>query len=82
MRASAVRQSPNSASSIVTWSPEWLWTSELTLFGHQDPLHLSLVFHLSHHTASRYTAIAEQLLGDELEQPPDRSHHLPSADEG
>jgi integrase len=47
-----------------------------------DPLHLSLVFHLSHHTASRYTAIAEQLLGDELEQPPDRSHHLPSADEG
>ena len=34
-----------------------------------DPLHLSLVFHLSHHTASRYAAAAEQLLGDELEQP-------------
>lgn len=33
-----------------------------------DPLHLSLVFHLSHHTASRYAAAARQLLGDELEQ--------------
>lgn len=27
-----------------------------------DPLHLSLVFNLSHSTASRYAAIAEQLL--------------------
>lgn len=34
-----------------------------------DPLHLSLMFHLSHHTASRYAAAAEQLLDDELEQP-------------
>jgi hypothetical protein len=27
-----------------------------------DPLHLSLVFNLSHGTGSRYTRIAEQLL--------------------
>lgn len=34
-----------------------------------DPLHLSLVFNISHDTASRYTTIAEPLLADELEQP-------------
>jgi hypothetical protein len=34
-----------------------------------DPLHLSLVFNLSHHTATRYASVAEQLLSDELEQP-------------
>lgn len=35
-----------------------------------DPLHLSLVFNISHATATRYTTIAEHLLSDELEQPP------------
>ena len=34
-----------------------------------DPLHLSLVFNLSHATASRYTGIAQQLLDSELERP-------------
>ena len=33
-----------------------------------DPLHLSLVFGISHNTARRYTTVAEQLLSDELEQ--------------
>ncbi|ELR85082.1 hypothetical protein W7U_07620 [Mycobacterium sp. H4Y] len=33
-----------------------------------DPLHLSLVFGISHNTARRYTAVAERLLSDELEQ--------------
>ena len=36
-----------------------------------DPLHLSLVFNVSHNTAARYAAVAEHLLSDELEQPPD-----------
>jgi hypothetical protein len=35
-----------------------------------DPLHLSLMFNLSHHAASRYAAMAEHLLGDEPEKPP------------
>lgn len=34
-----------------------------------DPLHLSLVFNLSHTTASRYTGIAEQLLDTPTEAP-------------
>ena len=34
-----------------------------------DPLHLSLVFGISHNTALRYTTVAERLLSDELEQP-------------
>jgi integrase len=34
-----------------------------------DPLHLSLVFGISHNTALRYTTMAERLLSDELEQP-------------
>jgi hypothetical protein len=34
-----------------------------------DPLHLSLVFGISHNTARRYTIAAEQLLSEELEQP-------------
>jgi len=33
-----------------------------------DPLHLSLVFGISHNTALRYTTVAERLLSDELEQ--------------
>lgn len=33
-----------------------------------DPLHLALVFNLSHTTASRYAAIAQSLLDDQLEQ--------------
>lgn len=33
-----------------------------------DPLHLSLVFNISHDTAFRYSKVAEQLLSDELEQ--------------
>lgn len=33
-----------------------------------DPLHLTLVFNLSHATASRYTTLAEQLLADPREQ--------------
>jgi integrase len=37
-----------------------------------DPLHLSLVFNLSHTTASRYVAIAQHLLDDQLEQPTER----------
>ena len=37
-----------------------------------DPLHLSLVFNISHDTASRYALIAEQLLASELEQPPEQ----------
>jgi integrase len=36
-----------------------------------DPLHLSLVFNLNHSTAMRYATVAEHLLSDELEQPPD-----------
>jgi integrase len=32
-----------------------------------DPLHLALVFNLSHTTASRYTTLAQQLLEDDLE---------------
>jgi hypothetical protein len=34
-----------------------------------DPLHLALVFNLSHTTASRYATIAQDLLDDQLEQP-------------
>lgn len=37
-----------------------------------DPLHLSLVFNISHTTATHYTTVAEQLLSDELEQPVDQ----------
>ncbi|MDP9843365.1 tyrosine-type recombinase/integrase [Streptosporangium lutulentum] len=37
-----------------------------------DPLHLSLVFGISHSTATRYTAVAEHLLADELDQAPSR----------
>jgi integrase len=33
-----------------------------------DPLHLALVFNLSHTTASRYAAIAQSLLDDQIEQ--------------
>ena len=33
-----------------------------------DPLHLTLVFNLSHSAASRYAAIAQHLLDDQLEQ--------------
>jgi hypothetical protein len=33
-----------------------------------DPLHLTLVFNLSHTTASRYAAIAQDLLDDQIEQ--------------
>lgn len=32
-----------------------------------DPLHLALVFNLSHTAANRYTTIAETLLQDQLE---------------
>lgn len=32
-----------------------------------DPLHLSLVFNISHTTAIRYTSAAGHLLNDELE---------------
>ena len=39
-----------------------------------DPLHLSLVFNLDHATALRYTTVAEQVLGDELEQQPTGEH--------
>jgi integrase len=35
-----------------------------------DPLHLTLVFGLSHNTAARYATVAEHLLSDELEHPP------------
>jgi hypothetical protein len=37
-----------------------------------DPLHLSLVFDISHNTATRYSTVAEHLLSDELEQPVDQ----------
>jgi hypothetical protein len=37
-----------------------------------DPLHLTLVFNLSHTTASRYAAIAQHLLDEQLEQPAER----------
>ena len=33
-----------------------------------DPLHLALVFNLSHTTASKYAAIAQDLLDDQIEQ--------------
>jgi len=33
-----------------------------------DPLHLALVFNLSHTAASRYAAIAQNLLDDQIEQ--------------
>ena len=36
-----------------------------------DPLHLALVFNLSHTTASRYAAIAQDLLDDQIEQATD-----------
>ncbi|WP_245671793.1 site-specific integrase [Nocardia amamiensis] len=35
-----------------------------------DPLHLTLVFGISHNTAARYAAVAEHLLSDELDHPP------------
>jgi integrase len=34
-----------------------------------DPLHLTLVFGISHNTAARYATVAEHLLSDELEHP-------------
>lgn len=34
-----------------------------------DLLHPALVFNLSHTTASRYAAIAQDLLDDQIEQP-------------
>jgi predicted nucleic acid-binding protein len=37
-----------------------------------DPLHLSLVFGVSHNTAARYATVAEHLLSDELEQSPEQ----------
>ncbi|MFE3449387.1 hypothetical protein ACFXJ8_10665 [Nonomuraea sp. NPDC059194] len=40
------------------------------LAGGADPLHLSLVFGISHSTAARYSAVAEHLLADELDQAP------------
>lgn len=43
------------------------------LAGGADPLHLSLVFGISHSTAARYSAVAEKLLADEL----DRVSQLP-----
>ncbi|MFB6781959.1 hypothetical protein ACFCX0_32365 [Streptomyces sp. NPDC056352] len=33
-----------------------------------DPLHLALVFNMSHTAASRYAAIAQSLLDDQVEQ--------------
>ncbi|MFF3249238.1 hypothetical protein ACFYWY_37240 [Streptomyces sp. NPDC002870] len=36
-----------------------------------DPLHLALVFNLSHTTASRYADIAQKLLNDQIEQAAD-----------
>jgi hypothetical protein len=33
-----------------------------------DPLHLALVFNLSHTTASRYTALAEAILDTQIEE--------------
>ena len=64
---------------------DWLGTSGFTvdriradrilheaLTAGPDPLHLSLVSNISHVTASRYSAVAEQLLADELEQPPEQ----------
>ncbi|WP_238845622.1 hypothetical protein [Nocardia terpenica] len=35
-----------------------------------DPLHLTLVFGISHNTAARYASVAEHLLSGELEHPP------------
>jgi len=32
-----------------------------------DPLHLAMVFNLSHTTANRYAAIAQNLLDDQLD---------------
>jgi site-specific recombinase XerD len=40
------------------------------LAGGADPLHLSLLFGISHSTAARYSAVAEHLLADELDQAP------------
>ncbi|WP_028479125.1 hypothetical protein [Nocardia sp. CNY236] len=37
-----------------------------------DPLHLSLVFGISHNAAMRYATAAEHLLSDELEQQPEK----------
>jgi hypothetical protein len=37
-----------------------------------DPLHLALIFDLSHSTASRYAAIAQNLLDTPLEQTAER----------
>jgi hypothetical protein len=34
-----------------------------------DPLHLALVFNMSHTTASRYAVIAQKLLDDQLDHP-------------
>lgn len=41
-----------------------------------DPLHLALVFNLSHTTASRYAAIAEHLLTSELTAPDPPGTHI------
>ncbi|MFB8440645.1 hypothetical protein ACFC7A_16535 [Streptomyces niveus] len=36
-----------------------------------DPLHLALVFNMSHTTAIRYASIAQNLLDDQIEQTTD-----------
>lgn len=40
------------------------------LAGGADPLHLSLIFGISHSTAAGCSAVAEHLLADELDQTP------------
>lgn len=45
-----------------------------------DPLHLALVFNLSHTTASRYADIAEKLLDSQLEQDKEQSTPEAAAD--
>ena len=37
-----------------------------------DPLHLSLVFGISHNTVARYATVAKHLLSDELQQSPEQ----------
>ena len=43
-----------------------------------DPLHLALVFGLSHTTASKYTLIACDLLADQASEPAGEGTALPS----
>ena len=47
---------------------EWVAVLHEALTAGPDPLHLALVFNLSHTTASRYAAIAQDLLDDQIEQ--------------